>query len=386
MARLLLIAYTTYIRDARVKRHAEALVARGDTVDVICLAPDQAANFNGVNLLALAMPRYRGSVKTGYMRTYLTFFLRASLLTARLSLKHRYDLVIVCTMPDAAVLTAMVPRLLGSKVLLDIHDTMPELYLEKFGDQGGAWGAKLLRVEECASAALAHHVLAVHEPHAERLVHAGIPRRKITVVINSPDPALFRPAERRQHDGDSFTLVCHGTVTRRLDLETAVEAIRLLKQRLPALRLRIIGIGDHKQKVEALTATFGLDSRVVFERPVPVEQICSELVQAAAGLVPNRASSATHLMLPSKLLEYAVCGVPIIAARLRTIEHYFPNDSVRYFEPGNPVSLATAIEEVYQDRWLGDSLAKRAREVAAQLSWGRQRTNLFGAIDSLLDR
>jgi hypothetical protein len=152
MARLLLIAYTTYIRDARVKRHAEALVARGDTVDVICLAPDQAANFNGVNLLALAMPRYRGSVKTGYMRTYLTFFLRASLLTARLSLKHRYDLVIVCTMPDAAVLTAMVPRLLGSKVLLDIHDTMPELYLEKFGDQGGAWGAKLLRVEECASA------------------------------------------------------------------------------------------------------------------------------------------------------------------------------------------------------------------------------------------
>src|SRR5215472_431964 len=95
MARLLVIAYTTYTRDARVKRHAEALVARGDAVDVISLAPDQTANFNGVNLLALAMPRYRGSEKTGYMSAYLTFFLRASLLAAKLSLKHRYDLVIV---------------------------------------------------------------------------------------------------------------------------------------------------------------------------------------------------------------------------------------------------------------------------------------------------
>src|SRR5262249_23096391 len=156
-------------------------------------------------------------------------------------------------------------------------------------------------------------------------------------------------------------------------LETAIEATHLLQQRLPALRLRIFGIGDHKHKVEALAARLGLNLRVVFERPVPVEQICSELVQAAAGLVPNQASSATHLMLPSKLLEYAVCGVPIIAARLRTIEYYFPNDSIRYFEPGNPASLAAAIEEVYENRRLGDLMAKRAMEVAAQLSWEQQR-------------
>jgi glycosyltransferase involved in cell wall biosynthesis len=386
MARVLLIGYTTYIRDARVKRHAEALLSRGDTVDVICLAPDQPDRFNGVNLLALPMPRFRGSLKGGYLRAYLAFFVRASLLAARLSAQRRYDLVIVCTMPDAAVVTAMVPRMLGSKVLLDIHDTMPELYLEKFGDRGGALGARVLRFEERASAALAHHVLAVHEPHAERLVQAGIPRSKISVVVNSPDPRLFRPSEGFRHDGDSFTLLCHGTLTRRLGLDTAIEAVHRLRQRLPALRLRILGVGDHRYRAEVLTAELGLESRVLFEPRVPVEQLCPILTQASAGLVPNLPSSATHLMLPSKLLEYAICRIPVIAARLRTIEHYFPRDSVRYFEPGDPASLAEAIEELYFDRRLSESLASRAGEVVAQLSWERQRSHLFGAIDSLLER
>jgi glycosyltransferase involved in cell wall biosynthesis len=106
---------------------------------------------------------------------------------------------------------------------------------------------------------------------------------------------------------------------------------------------------------------------------VPVEQLWSVLTQASAGLVPNLASSATHLMLPAKLLEYAVCGIPIISARLRTIQHYFPEGAVRYFEPGNPFALAEAIEALYFDRQLRESLSKGANESVAELSWTNQR-------------
>jgi glycosyltransferase involved in cell wall biosynthesis len=89
-------------------------------------------------------------------------------------------------------------------------------------------------------------------------------------------------------------------------------------------------------------------------------------------------------MLPAKLLEYAACGIPIVAARLRTIEHYFADDSVRFFEAGNSASLADAIAALYFDRSLCDTLAQRASEVVARLSWPEQRTQFFNAIDSLL--
>jgi glycosyltransferase involved in cell wall biosynthesis len=384
MARVLFIAYSTYICDARMKRHAEALVARGDSVDVICLAPEQQTELNGVNLVALAMPRYRGARRLGYARAYSAFFAKASMVAARMARRCRYDLVIVCTMPDAAIVCAVAPRLLGSKLILDMHDTMPELYLEKFGGRLGAFGARLLRLQERASAALADRVLAVHVLHAERLVQAGIPRSKITIVVNSPDSRLFHPPAHRNGDGDSFTLLCHGTINHRLGLDTTIEAVARLYHRLPALRLRIIGIGDHKQNAEMLSQRLGLASRVIFQHRVPVEQLPSVLAQASAGVVPNLASSATHLMLPAKLLEYAVCGIPVISARLRTIEYYFADGAVHFFEPGNAASLADAIETLYFDRRLCDSLATRASEVAARLSWPEQRAQLFNAIDSLL--
>src|SRR5579863_1938371 len=106
VARVLMIAYTTYMHDGRVKRHAEALAERGDHLDVICLAGTEPPVANGVNVIGLKMPRYRGSSKAAYVRSYVRFFVMASVMAARLSLKRRYDVVIVCTMPDAVIVCA----------------------------------------------------------------------------------------------------------------------------------------------------------------------------------------------------------------------------------------------------------------------------------------
>ena len=49
-----MIAYTEYYRDSRVKREAEALTARGDEVDFLCLKSDNCARtrfLSGVRLL-----------------------------------------------------------------------------------------------------------------------------------------------------------------------------------------------------------------------------------------------------------------------------------------------------------------------------------------------
>ena len=74
VARFLMIAYTTYMHDGRVKRHAEALAERGDHVDVICLATGEKPITNGVNVIGLPMPRYRGESKSAYFEVTPGFF------------------------------------------------------------------------------------------------------------------------------------------------------------------------------------------------------------------------------------------------------------------------------------------------------------------------
>jgi len=379
-----MIAYTTYMHDGRVKRHAEALAERGDHVDVICLATDERPITNGVNVIGLPMPRYRGASKSAYLRSYTRFFSMATQRALRMSLKQRYDIVIVCTMPDAVIVCAILPKLLGSKVVLDVHDTMPELYRDKFGGARGAAGAKLLMLEERLSSWWADRVLAVHDLHRDRLEHAGVAADKIHVVMNSPDTRIFDLHKNGDSPPNEFTLICHGTVTQRLGLDLAISAVASLRAEIPELRLKVIGEGDRLAEARALVDRLGMQNRVSFMDLVPVEKLPALLVKADVGLVPYRPSSATHLMLPVKLLDYATLGIPVIAARLRTVEHYFGDGAVELFEPANVADLARAIRLLYDDPDLRARLVDRARCALDVLNWRNQRAEYYRAIDSLL--
>jgi glycosyltransferase involved in cell wall biosynthesis len=384
MARILVIAYTNYAFDGRVRRHAEALAARGDEVDVLSLAGELNGLINGVNVVGLRMRRYRGASRSSYLRSYLRFFTAASCEAMRRSIKRRYDVAVVCTMPDAAILCAIPTRLAGTRILLDIHDTMPELYRDKFGGRRGALGARLLMIGERMCAGRADMVLAVHALHRRRLIEAGVPEEKIRVVMNVADPAIFRFRQHRQASPDRFNLICHGTITHRLGLDVAIEAVAIARHRIGGLRLIVIGSGDHQEEAKRLVGRLNLENHVSFEKPVTMQRLPELLVRAHAGLVPNRANSATDLMLPVKLLDYAALGIPTIAARLRTIDYYFGPDAALLFEPGKPAKLAAAIEELYRDPTLRTEIVSKAHRVVERIGWPKQRAEYYRAIDSLI--
>jgi len=393
MARILIIAYTAYARDGRVKRQAEALTSRGDQVDTICLDDGDVADTHGVSVIGLRLPRYRGASRVNYLRSYINFFGQAAVLAVRRSLQARYDIVIACTMPDLAILSALPCRLFGSKLVLDVHDTMPELYLDKFGGRHGRIGARMLMLQERLSARLADRVLAVHDLHAERLRQSGVPQRKLVVIANSPDPRIFPAADtdgqsRRvlsEPRGGTFSIICHGTISRRLGLDTALAALALLHRRFPLIRLRVIGAGDYLNELKTLSRKLRVESAISFENPVPIQELAAKISGANVGLVPNHASSATHLMLPVKLLEYATLGIPVVCARLRTIEHYFSAKSVRFFSPNDARQLAKAIEDLYLDPALGRSLSNSAAKVVKSFSWPIHSRRFCDAVDSLLN-
>jgi hypothetical protein len=133
-------AYTNYRRDPRVRREAETLADRG--YDVTFIARRQSGepdteSVSGVRVIklpGLANPKTSAAL---YMADYAIFFL---LLTAYISLRPlRFDLIHINNMPDFLVFSTVVPRLMGKPVIHDVHDLMPELYMEKFGTDEKHW-------------------------------------------------------------------------------------------------------------------------------------------------------------------------------------------------------------------------------------------------------
>src|SRR5439155_3223461 len=115
----------------------------------------------------------------------------ATIHAVRRSRRRRYDVVQVHNPPDFLVAAALLPRLLGSKLLLDVHDLTPDMFAMRFENRGGGIVDRGLRLVERWSARACDAVVTVHEPYRAELAAHGIPLDKIAVVMNSLDESVL---------------------------------------------------------------------------------------------------------------------------------------------------------------------------------------------------
>jgi glycosyltransferase involved in cell wall biosynthesis len=383
-----MVAFTDYVGDARIRREAEALVERGDVVDLICPQTDWLrgkTNLGGVNLHYARRFAYGESGPLRYLVRYAAFLLAAGLTVARLGRRNRIDVVQVHTMPDFLVFAALPAKRRGAKVILDVHDLVPELYASKFGLRESHPLIRALIWVERRSLAFADIGVAVHGPHRDALIRHGNAPDKLTVVMNSPDPRVLG-TPRDGDEVDPSLLVYHGTIARRHGLETAVRAVALARRELPGLRLFVAGDGDDVDRIQRLIDELGLQDAVELNRGiVPLEELLPTLRRAASAVIPLIPDPFTRYMLPVKLLEYAALGVPVIATRIPAIEAYFGDSAVAFVDAEDPHALARQIVELHHDPVRARSFAANAAVVIARHSWEQERQRYFTVIDRLLE-
>jgi glycosyltransferase involved in cell wall biosynthesis len=272
-------------------------------------------------------------------------------------------------------------------VILDIHDSLPETFAAKFPNAQFRWHA--LCAEERLSALVAHRVICVNHPQREAIVNRGVARSKTFVSLNVPDPKIFAgPVPTRPtagHEGN-FRLVYHGTMVRRLGVDLVIRSVAQLERNIPGIRLDLWGDGDDLESFRVLAQSLNLQNRVVFKpEGFRLEDLPEQLASMHVGVVGNRESIASELMLPVKLLEYVSLGIPAVVPRLRTIQYYFTDDMVSYYTPEDIESLAAAVCRLYRQPDLARRQAQRARAFLAEYGWERRGPELVSLYQTLVE-
>ena len=391
--RMAVISFSPFPGDPRPRRAAEAFVHAGMKVEVICLMEEESPKretFKGIEIDRIGIKKIRNS-KTWYVFQYCLFILIAfAKLTAR-SLTRHYHVVHVHNMPDVLVFAALVPKLFGAKVILDLHDPMPELMMTIFNLRRESLEVRLMAWLEKWSIARADLVLTVNRACERLFVSRSCSASKVSVVMNSPDEQIFKysPAQirNRQSGGDNapFVIMYHGTLVERNGVDLATEALVKLRQFVPAAELRIYGPRTpFLEQVMLSVSDKGLEKAVHYLGPRRLEQLTEAIMECDVGVVPNKRSIFTEINTPTRIFEYLALGKPVVAPRAPGIQDYFSEDSLVFFNLGEADDLALKLIWVALNQKEALEIANRGQAVYRSHAWQEEKTKLVNAVVKVL--
>lgn len=393
--RVAMVTFSHYPGDPRPRRAIDALVSQGMQVDLVCLEDGKSPRrevSGGIDVLRIPIKNRRGG-KLAYAYQYSAFILISTVIFAWRTLTRRYNLVYVHNMPDILVVSALAPKLFAAKVILDLHDPMPELMTTIFGLKKESFGVRLISWIEKWSMARADAVLTVNLQCKKIFAGRSCSSEKIGVVMNSPDEKIFpfrevRPETRSKEERDGrFVIMYHGSIVERNGLDLAVEALSRVKETVPGAELRVYGPSTgFLERVMENAKTKGLKDSIRYLGPRRLEELVREIEACDVGVIPNHRNSFTEINTPTRIFEYLSLGKPVIAPRTPGIQDYFNEESLLFFEPGNPESLARSIEYAFREPAQLAEIAKRGQEIYGEHNWTNERQHLVGVVGNLLGK
>ncbi|MGO9085609.1 MAG: glycosyltransferase [Candidatus Sulfotelmatobacter sp.] len=386
--KICMVAYTPYEFDNRVRRYAETLARRGDQVDVIAIGGAHShqplEEINGVTLHRIQHREYDERSKWTYALRLLRFLLRSSRCLKQLHQRNRYDLVHIHNMPDFLAFAAWYPKWTGVKVILDIHDLVPELFASKFkAKPHGAYVAMLKNVEKASISFVDHVIISNHLWH-DTLIARGAPEEKCSVFLNHVDPEIFYRHKRSRQD-EKFVILFPGSFQWHQGLDIAIKALVFVKAEVPNVELHLYGGGggDRGPDLAELARQLGLNGSVKFCGSVSLDQIGDVIANADLGIVPKRADSFGNEAYSTKIMEFMSQGVPVVVSRTKIDSFYFEEGTVHFFPSGDSRAMANAILDVIKDKELCQSLVARGYEYVEQNGWHRKKQEYLDLVDTL---
>ena len=387
--RICMVTHSSYESDNRVSRYAGTLAARGDSVDVLALrqssdSPNEEI-IDGVRVFRI-QDRFGKTEKTkiAYLWPLLRFLRVAAREVTRRNALERYDLLHIHNVPDFLVFSAWYPKLTGARVILDIHDIVPEFFASKFRMLPEGVIFNLLVWMERLSARFADHIIVANDLWIEKYAARTHTQNRCTPFINNVDSSLFVPHVRQRQD-DKLIVIFPGGLQWHQGVDIALRAFQLITPKLPNAEFHIYGDGNAKESLVRLAGELNLNGRVRFFNPISVRKIATVMGEADLGVVPKRADSFGNEAYSTKIMEFMAVGVPVVVSSTKVDRHYFNSSVVRFFESGNAEALAEAMLELLQSADLRRQLAAQASKYVAEHCWETRKADYLNLVDSLCD-
>lgn len=376
--------------DGRVWQEAKTLRDAGWTVHVICPAtaefPLHFEELEGIRIHRHPLP-LEGEGLAGFILEYGAAIFHEIRLLAKIWRQGRIDVIQVCNPPDILFLSVLPFKLMGARMVYDLHDLCPELFYVKFGKRGMLY--RLMRLFERMTVGIADHVITANQTFAELIRRRDrVPAFKVTTMYRFPLPSFFakrKPAELRAA-GDKLVIGYMGVMNAQDGVDNFLAAVAQLRLDDPTLDFtaRLVGDGPMLTELEKQAHELGIADRTEFLGYLSGDAFTDALGSFDIGVIPDPVNEFNDTISMIKVFEYMALGIPMVSFRLAETMR-LAGDTLTIADGDTPEALGRAIGVLVRDPVLRAQKSHAARERAlSKFVWERQATKYIGAFEALL--
>lgn len=378
-----IISYSYFLRDARVRRYTQALHNNRYDLDVFSLREKFLKKYP-YNFFLFPIPRFRLGL-SWYFVEYLFFFIFTLLIISVKSIFFkRYKLVQVFNLPDFIVFATVIPKLLGAKIIIDVRDLAPELFLTKYSASKNSFFYELLSFLEEKSLHYSDLIISANPLFKDMLIkkYPNI-KDKIFISYETADQKIFYQKEQRKTN-NIFNVLYIGTIEKRFNIEMIIESIKILYEEIPQIRLTIIpkieNEGKYLEFIKNKIEENQLKAKIIIKNPMPLERIAEEIRNSDAGIILVEKDPYTDIIFRTKLYEFISCKVPVIATKTKFLSSNFSEKQIAYLSKNSPAELAKIIIKIYKDKKYSDTLSRNAYKYFKHYNWKNEEVNYIKII------
>lgn len=204
------------------------------------------------------------------------------------------------------------------------------------------------RLKEDEAIRSAWRVIVLSDISKQKLLNRGHNESKIRIIPNGFQNGLLTndtaDCELRSENGILNHTVLIGVISsivRYEGIDTLIKSLLLLPGNYTAV---VVGAGEYLHTLEELAKELSIESRIIFKGQVSEQEAMAWYKVLDVFCVPRIDSEVTRSVTPLKSLPASALGVPIVASDLPALREV-TGGFAEYFEPGNHVDLARAIQK-----------------------------------------
>jgi len=226
-------------------------------------------------------------------------------------------------------------------------------------------------------------VITVSQPIVQEILHR-YSVSKISLIRNVPPYRSVPKSDRLRRllgfGANVHIALYQGNLQPDRSLDILVRAAVFLQPDIVIVMMGK-GIGVTQSQLEALIDGEGVADRVKLVPPVPYHELVDWTASADVGLLvcsPGY-SPNIRMLLPNKLFEYLMAGVPVLASQLDAVAEVIKTCDVGWIVPSlAPADVGAAINAVLADQTALTRMHCNALEVAEhEFCWDKEKRRLI---------